>query len=291
MKNIRHLVCLSILNFLTISQNYSMYSTNEQALKNRDLDENSPEIIAATSLLSLKNYYDNEIYKQPKQKLKINAKAKNFITYFQKGKYAEIKSVLNNPQERKKLLILSNNQKLLQLLCYIAAQKKQSNKDYEDIYAKTISVLLHDQEIRKLIAPQITRLFQKIISMGNVLRLRSLLKYKDLVAQFNVTNIRAAIVFVAGRGQNTILKTLLDNEKICASIDQTTAINALKNAGSGQKDKVRNSVICTLLENDTVYNFLEKFNLAEYLSEKSLNYIYSYTEKDKVRNLIKNSFF
>lgn len=277
----------------------------ELATKN-NLDETDDINLAAIILTTIQDRKDlkqlnnkkkeQKRYKVPTKikktippKIESNIKVQNFVRYVQNGNNKNIISILNDPEARTRLPMLLNSTTMFQLLCAVAASKKKLNEYNEDIFVTTFSILLSDEQIHQLLNPeQINKLLTKIVYRGTALRLELFLEFNNFTTQINPSVAQNAMLFLAGRGHNFMLQTLLNNPIICSKLDKNSALSALKKADAGQADRVRRNTLCTLLENDTVYNLLKNLDLNNYLSKESLQFIHKKTTKNNVKHLIKN---
>ncbi len=213
---------------------------------------------------------------------------KNFIKYVTTGVYKTVEYILNNSAERAKVTILSDSEKMFKLISALIMAKRQLNVHHNDISALTLEVLLNDVAIRSLFnTDQVNKFLTRLTRKGNALRMKALIKHNDLAEKINIQTAQEAVMFLARRGQNAILQVLLDNESVCMLLEQETIIQAFKSANEGQADgRFRRSVLCTLMENDIIYNLIQNLDLTCYLSHDSLQYVYRNTQNQKVVLLI-----
>lgn len=308
MKIIKNTLLLAILAVASTKIIFPMIKINRAmdeltGASSNNLDETDEINLAAIILTTIQDHEDLKQLNNNKKeqtyysfptsvssKIDPNVNVKNFVLYAQNGNYENIISILNNP-ERRTLTILSDSTVMFRLLCTIAASKKKFNEYNEDIFATTFAILISDEQIHHLLSTeQINKLLTKIINKGTVSRLESFLKFDDFAEQITQFVAQNAIIFLAGRGHNFMLQTLLNNPIICSKFDQDTALKALKKAETGQADRVRRSTLCTLFENDIIFNLLKNLELNNYLSKESLQFIYKRTTKRNVKYLMEKLF-
>jgi hypothetical protein len=278
------ITCLGTTNIFTMEP-----STNNNSSQ-QEFDD------AATILISMRNRQSNDCVYIPLQEtitiktLPVSAPNKNnqiFVKSAHSGNHKKVESILNDPNERTQFPILSNAQAMFKIIFWLSTSKRNFNESSNDIFALTLDTLLNDKQIQNLLDNQLAkRIFVQLTRKGNASRLDAFMKHDDLVTKISQEKAITAVAFLVKRGCNGMLKILLNNKKICSLLDRDSAINALALSEEGQADKVRRATLCTLLENDTIYELVKDLNLTEYLSTESLQYIHKKTIKKNVRLLI-----
>jgi hypothetical protein len=299
MKMIRHIAYIPLIICLHTANIFSMeLSTDDFSLK-RLADITTEELNtiddAANILISLQNRQNNEYTRvtlQKKTTARVSPKFsfknsdKIFWRYAQSGNYEKVEDILNNPNERTLFPILSNAQAMFKIIFWLSTSKRESIEPSNDILL-TLDILLSDKQIQDLLDNQLAaRLLMHLTRKGNASRLDTFMKHDGLVAKISQEKAISAVAFLVKRGCNGMLRILLNNKKICSLLDRNSAIDALALSEEGQADKVRRTTLCTLLENDSIYELVKDLNLTQYLSTESLQYIHKKTNQKNVRLLI-----